>query len=375
MGYANEPSNMAGGDKFLAQITEEDLRVLREDIPKLIEELKSSLHPNAIKIYNHQVTSKVISVTVDGGSQPVFPEIPSIGMGLIRVSSASDNLKKLPNEFEHIVRFRNLAPVFREDKDTLAKKRQAEMNALWETPRLQKFSQWTGITLEDIGTSFLNNPQAFMGIARDLVEWAYICYIVQQYDDIDIVVVKDGRLEQHGVSNAFLQKLRAFFHKHNAKVVGVIKSSKLMNGSNGISLLVIAEWIKHLEKQFYFKVPDELMKYVYLHERIWNPEHRTEEGDLAGFSFGHRYIGKMYARTFTPLEAMLNLDIPSYFEQDEQAARQIVGAIIANRCLLFGGSFAPTVEAHAKASISDFVRRTVQDHLIAETGFSYPFST
>ncbi len=51
-----------------------------------------------------------------------------------------------------------------------------------------------------------------MGIVRDLVEWAYICYVVKEYGDkIDLVVVKDGRLEQHGVNSSFVQKLRSFF--------------------------------------------------------------------------------------------------------------------------------------------------------------------
>ncbi len=374
MSYTNEPSNFAGGDKFLKLVNEEDLNILQYSVPKLIDELKSSLKQEDIKVYNHRVTSKVISVTVDGGNQPVFPEIPAIGMGLIRVSSSSDNLKKLPTDFEHIVRYRNLTPLFKEDEATLAKKRQAEMDALWNDAKLQWFSKKTGITLQDIGSSYLHNPEAFMGIVRDLVEWAYICYVVKEYGDrIDLVVVKDGRLEQHGVNSSFVQKLRSFFEGHNAMVVGVIKSSKLLNGSNGISLLVVAEWIRNIEKEFYFKVPDELMEYVHLHERVWNPEYVNEEGEASGFAFGHRYMGKMFARTFKPLGAMFSLDIPYYFKGNDAKINEIVAAIISNSSLLYGGSFAPTVEAHAKASISDHIRQIVQDHLIQKTGFNYPF--
>lgn len=373
MSYSGEPSNFAGGDKFLEQLNSEDLEVLRDQIPKLINELKSSLNQDDIKVYNHRVTTKVISITVDGGSQPVFAEIPAIGMGLIRVSSSSDNLKKLPKEFYHIVRFRNLTPLFREDDMQLEKKRQEEMDRLWSNDQIQYFSKLTGITLQDLGKSYLQNPESFMGIVRDLVEWAYICYAVHKHKDIDIVVVKDGRLEQHGVTNQFISKLRQYFEKDKAKVVGVIKSSKLLNGSNGISLLVIAEWIKHIEKEFYFKVPDELMDYVHLHERVWNPEYKNEQGILVGFSFGRRYMGKMFARTFKPLESLFSLEIPSYFDGDNEAISEMVAAIIANRSLLFGGSFAPTLEAHAKASISDHIREIVQDHLIQQSGFHYPF--
>ncbi len=374
MPYDGERANFAGGDKFIAQIEEEDLHVLREAVPRLIDDLKQSLRSDDIKVYNHRVTSKVISITVDGGSQPVFPEIPAIGMGLIRVSSSSDNLKTLPKEFYHIVRYRNLTPLFKESEAQLEKKRQDEMDRLWCEPRLKWFSKLTGITLNDIGTSYRGNPESFIGIVRDVVEWAYICYVVDKYHkDIDIVVVKDGRLEQHGVNNSFIQKLRQFFGDQEAKVVGMIKSSKLLNGSNGISLLVVAEWINHIEKEFYFKVPKELMQYVHLHERVWNPEYVNDKNELAGFSFGHRYMGKMFARTFRPLDAMFSLDIPHYFDGKDGKISEIVSAIIANRSLLYGGSFAPTVEAHAKASISDHIRQIVQNHLIKETGFHYPF--
>ena len=84
-------------------------------------------------------------------------------------------------------------------------------------------------------------------------------------------------------------------------------------------------------------------------------------------------MGKLYGKTFKPLEAMFSLDIPYYFDDNDRSIGDIVAAIIANRSLLYGGSFAPTLEAHAKASISDHIRQIVQDHLLKETGFKYPF--
>ncbi len=122
LSYTGEPNNFAGGDKFLELVNDEDIDILRNAVPKQREELKASLKRGDIKVYNHRVTSKVISVTVDGGNQPVFPEIPAIGMGLIRVSSSSDNLKKIPTDFEHIVRYRNLTPLFKEDCSYFSKK-------------------------------------------------------------------------------------------------------------------------------------------------------------------------------------------------------------------------------------------------------------
>lgn len=200
--------------------------------------------------------------------------------------------------------------------------------------------------------------------------------LIEDYHDIlDIIVVKDGRLEQHGVSNSFVSKLRNYFEKREAKVVGVLKSTNLLSGSNGISNLVIAEWISQKEEEFYFKVPNELMKYVYSNERQWNPdEYDTEGRPHETWVLGHRYLGKFYGRTFRPFDSVFALDIPRYFDKDEKIIRDIIGAIIYRRSLLFGGSFGPSVNAHAEASINDHVSTMVEEYIRQKADFYWRLS-
>ena len=205
------------------------------------------------------------------------------------------------------------------------------MNQLLEAETIKKFFDLTGIEPSDIGTSFQRNPLAFVGIVRDIAEWAYIVDIVESYHDImDIIVVKDGRLEQHGVNSSFVAKLRDYFADREAKVVGVLKHSILLSGSNGISNLVIAEWISRQREEFYFKVPNELMQYVYSNERQWNPDDYDTSGrPHETWVFGHRYLAKLYGNTFRPFDTVCALDIPRYFDGEPRLVEDIIGSVIA----------------------------------------------
>ncbi len=377
MPYEGEPTNPLGADEFIRLVTDEDIRFLKEDVRNIIERLRCCLDPaRDIKTFGHRLDAKIVSVSVDGGNQPLFEEVPAIGMHLIRVSSGSQELKKVPDSFLHIVRTRNLVPVLDEDVEEVRQKREAELKQLFEAETIQRFFDLTGIEHSDIGTSFQRNPLAFVGIVRDVAEWAYIVDIVERYHDfLDIIVVKDGRLEQHGVNSSFVTKLRDYFESRRAKVVGVLKHSILLSGSNGISNLVIAEWISRQREEFYFRVPEELMKYVYSNERQWNPDDYDTSGrPHETWVFGHRYLAKLYGNTFRPFDTVCALDIPRYFDEAPRLVEDIIGSVIARRSLLFGGSFGPTIEAHAEASISNHVRKMVEEHIRKESGFHWRLS-
>jgi hypothetical protein len=370
MGYEGERSNPLGADTFIEMITEEDREFLRERVKDIIDELVESLDPyEDIKTFTHKLNAKIISVSVDGGNQPLFGDMPAIGMELLRVSSSSNELKKAPEDMYYIVRYRNLMPVLDEEDDKLNKRIEAELQAFFDNEVIKRFSDLTGVTRDDIGLSYKRNPQAFVGMVRDVAEWAYIVGLVEDYHDLfEVIIVKDGRLEQHGVNHSFVEKLTNYFETKQAQIVGVLKHTALLSGGNGISPLVIAEWVSHLDEEFYFRVPNRLMKYVYKNERQWNPEEVTTEGrPMKSFVFGRRYIGRYFAKVFNPLDSVFAMDIPHYFEDEEMQVRDIIGTIIHNRSLLFGGSFAPSVEAHANASVSDDVRRLVEDYLRQES--------
>lgn len=370
MGYKGEGTNPLGTDAFIAMITEEDKEFLRDKVREIIEYLVASLDPQKdIKTFTHKLNAKIISVSVDGGNQPLFADMPAIGMELLRVSSSSNELKKVPEDMYYIVSYRNLMPVLDEDETELNARVEAELQAFFSHDVIKRFSALTGITQGDIGFSYKKNPRTFVGMVRDVAEWAYIVGLVEDYHDLfEVIIVKDGRLEQHGVNYSFLDKLKSYFEAKQANVIGVLKRTALLSGGNGISPLVIAEWVSHLDEEFYFRVPTPLMKYVYKNERQWNPEEMTTEGKpMKTFVFGHRYVGRYFAKVFDPLDSVFAMDIPYYFGGDETKVRDIIGSIIHNRSLLFGGSFAPSVEAHAKASVSDDVRRLVEDYLRQES--------
>lgn len=374
MPYDGEPTNPLGADEFIRLVTSEDIRFLKEDVKNIIEQLRLCLDPaRDIKTFGHRLDAKIVSVSVDGGNQPLFEEVPAIGMHLIRVSSGSEELKNIPDSFLHIVRTRNLVPVLYEDQEEVHKKREAELKQLFQSATIKRFLELTSIEPSDIGTSFQRNPQAFVGIVRDVAEWAYIVDIVERYHDVlDIIVVKDGRLEQHGVNASFVTKLRDYFAKREAKVVGVLKHSILLSGSNGISNLVIAEWIARQDEEFYFKVPNQLMQYVYSNERQWNPDDYDTSGrPHETWVFGHRYLAKLYGHTFRPFDTVFALDVPRYFDSKPRLVESIVASVIARRSLLYGGSFGPSVEAHAEASISNHVRKMVEEHIRQESGFHW----
>jgi len=126
MGYKGEGTNPLGVDAFIAMITEEDKEFLRVKVREIVEYLVASLDPQKdIKTFTHKLNAKIISVSVDGGNQPLFADMPAIGMELLRVSSSSNELKKIPEDMYYIVRYRNLMPVLDE--------KEIELNARVET--------------------------------------------------------------------------------------------------------------------------------------------------------------------------------------------------------------------------------------------------
>lgn len=165
MGYEGEPTNPLGADQFIGLVTDEDIRFLDQDVKEIVQQLKRSLNPTQdIKTFNHRLDAKIISVSVDGGNQQLFKEIPAIGMSLIRVSSSSEELKRIPDSFLHIVRTRNLAPVLDESDQEVAQKREDELNQLFETKEAQRFFNVTGIDLLTWEQAFGETPKPLLGL-------------------------------------------------------------------------------------------------------------------------------------------------------------------------------------------------------------------
>ena len=79
MPYEGEPTNPLGADEFIKLVSDEDIRFLKEDVKNIIERLRQCLDPTQdIKTFAHRLDAKIVSVSVDGGNQPLFEEVPGL---------------------------------------------------------------------------------------------------------------------------------------------------------------------------------------------------------------------------------------------------------------------------------------------------------
>jgi DNA sulfur modification protein DndC len=58
--------------------------------------------------------------------------------------------------------------------------------------------------------------------------------------------------------------------------------------------------------------------------------------------------------------------------QAEELVREIVGAIIRSRSVLFGGSFGPSMRAHEQASIAAVLRKSIENFIRQKAGVKLP---
>lgn len=359
MPYQSEKSNPFGVDDFLSQIEDIDIEKLKE-IVNIKEELEASLSPkDKRQIPAYTSNRKLISVAVDGGNQVAFRFVREMSIGLVRVSASSNDLEEKLEPFTCSIKNFEIFPVSIDGQFTqqaINKHKTGVTNFLkhlFRTEIGKTFSNATKISSEDLGETIFGNMQAFTNSIRDLLEWAYIVSIVERFKGIRILIVKDGRLEQHGVENTFVTKLRTYFESRNAYVVGVLKGTKLLR--EGLSSWIIYEWIKQEKNPFFIKVPDKLMQYVYGFEKQWNPEFDKS------YVFGNRYVTKLYTESFHPLESVISFDVPAYIDNPDKV-EEVVATLHDAKSVLFGGSLTVVQDAHAQASVA----KTILDQLEQE---------
>lgn len=374
MPYAKQMNNPLGASDFLSQMHEQDYQQFGE-IKQIIEELSGSLQGSSVKrITPASTSSRLVSIAVDGGSSLLFSEFREISLGMIRVCAYSDDLEVQPEPVVKVIKNYELFDFHKNEQASAAlrQKREALLKAWFNEEPLKTFSAVTQITLEDLGDHIYKDLQSFTNIVRSVLEWAYIVSVVKRYKEgrIKVAIVRDGRLEQHGVKESFVNKLKQYFKEQQTRLVGIVKSTKLLN--EGIPAMVIHKWIEQYGKQalIYFRVPNELMEYTFAFERQWNPDYD------GSFVFGHRYIGKFFPETFAPLQGVVTFDIPYYFSEDNHILEEIVSTLFNYRTVLYDGSISLVSEAHEQASISGEVSRIVENELREEikqrSGLSIP---
>ena len=361
MPYPDQISNPLGADSFLDHLSENDFELLQQ-VSKLVEELVDSLDETSVKVVRSPLSSRrLISVAVDGGNQLIFPQFREISMGMIRVSAFSPDFKDQPETITHVIKNFDLFDILKAESDKakngMTAKRSEYVKRFFEKPQMQEFSRLTGIIPSDLGAHIYRDIESFTNTIRSVLEWAYIVMLAEKYRDFKMLIVRDGRLEQHGVENSFVKKLREYFEENRTYLVGIVKTTKLLR--EGIPSLVIKNWTdKYCGKNpIYYRLPDKLMKYTFGFERQWNPE---IEGS---FVFGNRYAGKFYANTFHTLQSVFTFDVPSYIENDDQSLLEVVDTLYHHRSLLFDGSVSVVSEAHMRASVDTEIVKIVENEV------------
>lgn len=360
MPYPNQISNPLGANEFLGHLSEKDFELLKR-VSELIEKLVATLDEKSVKAVKTPLSSRrLISVAVDGGNQLIFPEFREISMGMIRVSAFSPDFKDQLDTTTHVIKNFDLFDILKaetDSKDTMTSKRIKYMQDFFGNHHMKEFSAITGITAHDLGEYIYKDLESFTNTIRSVLEWAYIIALAEKYKNFKILIVRDGRLEQHGVRDSFVEKLRKYFEINKVYLIGIVKTTKLLR--EGIPSLVIQNWIEKYSANhpIYYKLPDDLMKYTFGFERQWNP-------DLDGsFVFGNRYAGKFFVNTFQPLQSVFTFDIPTYIETDEKAVTEVVETLYHHRSLLFEGSVSVISEAHMRASVDNEIVKIVENEV------------
>ncbi len=362
MAHLGQSSNPLGVEDFLAQIGDEDYQLFSR-IGELVKKLVDALDMSEMKYPKHRSGRRLISVAVDGGSQLLFPYFRELSMGVIRVSAYGDDFQEQPKPISKVIKNYEIFDVLGNSEDSrtrLQERRREFIRSLMQEDYMREFSKATGINENDFGEHIYKDIQTFTNTLRSILEWAYIVYISEECKNLKILIARDGRLEQHGVKNEFVRKLKTYFKKKKVYLVGIVKGTKLLR--EGIPAMVIRTWVEEWSKQHengavYFRVPKQLMDYTFGFERQWNPEF---EG---AFVFGHRYVGKFIPATFRPLQSVFTFDVPFYLADDENAVDEIVSTLFQHCSYLYDGSVSLTSEAHERASIDATIVKTIENEV------------
>lgn len=377
MPYPSEPSNHFGLKEFLEGLSEEDLAGYDRLLAHL-EELARSLKREDVLVFSEAQAHLVpIAISVDGGEGLAFRRYPVFSVGMIRVTarghpSGSQGFQPLVYVLPSPALLDG-EPGGPEGKEGQDRGFQSGMRRLFGTNErggelsegqarsrenenfarrvVHTFSQATGIVLEDLGSYYTKDIEAFTRVLREILEWAYLVWAIEQAKQFPffkgLLFIKDGRLAQAGVKKDFREKLMAYFEANHVFLAGVSKTSRLI--AEGLTSLVVGEWLESqrdsLEHgRFLIRVPEDLLKAAYKYERQWNAE---AEG---AFVMGRRYVMRLFEHVFHPLDSVVVFDVPEYLSDEE--VKTIASALHAQRSFLFGGSIGSLVDAHAEASIS-----------------------
>lgn len=364
MGYNGEISNPLGTDNFLQLFDKSDIddtcQIINDIYNKLIDELKEDSIKKFAK-YNN--SHKLITVSVDGGNQEIFRNFKEISSSIIIVNSKSDDLKETIKPFRLALQYKNFFPKLYSflNKNNQEKIDQnidikEESENIFKNDYIRNFMEKTEITSKDIGSASFLNLQTFTSIIRDIMEWTYIVELVDKYKDIKVIIVKDGRLAQSGVETTFIDKLKKYFSKNNAYVVGLLKRNAVFD--DGLASMIILSWIETINESFYFKVPHGIMDYVYSNKRQW--DHSVDNSKV----FGIRYFGRLYGKCFSPFQSMIALDIPYYLDSKDKEIHDIIGTIFSHKSVLYDGSISVVSESHIKSSIAYSVVKQIENELL-----------
>jgi hypothetical protein len=357
MPYPGEKSNPLGLKGFLDDLEVDHYKELLDELEELYREVKE-----ARRIPLDQEVGEsypLLTLTVDGGEGLAFEELPLLSFGLVRVAAVGVNGFRLPPISHLLPGYAVLKDPRKYLEDLLARSGESEASHALNT-----FFQATGISLEDLGEHYAKDLKAFVGVFRDVLEWAYLVWVVEKVlvkDYRKYLFVKDGRLAQTGVKDEFRTKLREYFRRKDLLLVGVSKRSRLL--AEGLTSLVMAKLFAEVRGTFLLQVPETLMEKAYRYERQW-------DADFQGaFVMGTRYVARLFENTFSPREGIAILDLPPHLKEED--AIRVAKSLKCHRSVLYKGSLGPVVEAHGKASVAKPLATSMEDEVLSRLRESF----
>jgi hypothetical protein len=359
MPYPGEKSNPLGLKGFLDDLELDHYEELLDELEELYREVKEARRIPLDEVDEVGESYPLLTLTVDGGEGLAFEELPLLSFGLVRVAAVGVNGFRLPPISHPLPGYAVLKDPPKYLEDLLARSGESEASYALNT-----FFQATGISLEDLGEHYAKDLKAFLGIFRDLLEWAYLVWTVEKVlgDDYrKYLFVKDGRLAQTGVKDEFRTKLREYFRRKDLLLVGVSKRSRLL--AEGLTSLVMAKLFAEVRGTFLLQVPEALMEKAYRYERQW-------DADFQGaFVMGTRYVARLFESTFRPREGIAILDLPPHLKEED--AIRVAKSLKSHRSVLYKGSLGPIVEAHGKASVAKLLATRMEDEVLSRLRKSF----
>lgn len=206
MPYPGERSNPLGLKGFLDDLKMDHYKELLAELEELYREVEKARRVPLDEVDEVGENYPLLTLTVDGGEGLAFEELPLLSFGLVRIAAVGVNGFRLPSISHLLPGYAVLKDPRKYLEDLLARSRESPAS-----DALNTFFQATGISLEDLGEHYAKDLKAFVGVFRDVLEWAYLVWVVEKVlaeDYRKYLFVKDGRLAQTGVKDEFRTKLR-----------------------------------------------------------------------------------------------------------------------------------------------------------------------